>query len=276
MTDTPEPAQKAGWMASRWLAPVALGVSALSLVLTGVAWADFDGRVRSYLLANPQILDEVVAARETAETEGQVGRINAAAEANAPLLRVTADDVAYGPADARVIVIEYFDYRCPGCKAVTPEFVQLMQRHPDVRFVFRDWPILDRGEQAVSHYAARAALAAHRQGKYLPVYAALMAERALTPERIDAILRAKGVDLNRARTDMSSPEIARHLAAVEVSGQTLQLIGTPTFFINGRTTASIEPSAVEAAILKAKGEAGGGGAAQGAPRPSPPAAAAAA
>lgn len=273
MTDTPDPAPKAGWLANRWLAPTALGVAALSLVMTGVAWADFDGRVRAYLLANPQILDEVVAARETAETEGQVGRINAAAEANAPLLRVTADDVVFGPAQAGTTVIQYFDYRCPGCKAVSPEFVQLMQRHPDVRFVFRDWPILDGREEGVSRQAARAALAAHRQGKYLPVYSALMAERALTPERIDAILRGAGVDLTRARADMASAEIARHLAAVEVSGQTLQLIGTPTFFINGRTTASIEPRAVEAAILGARR---GGGSSSSSAKPSAPAGPAAA
>ena len=102
-----------------------------------------------------------------------------------------------------------------------------MAAHPEVRFVFKDWPILDRGDDVTSQYAARAALAAHQQGKYLEVYDALMNERALTLQSIDAILAAHGVDMTRAKATLASPETTRHIADIHTIAAALRLQGTP-------------------------------------------------
>lgn len=253
MTDeTPRPAPPA-WLSSPWLAPAALIVAVMALVLTGVqAFGGFDTRVRTYLLENPQILVEVNAALQQREAEQNAGAVNAAVAANPTLLKLDPRDPTFGPADAKVTVIEFFDFRCRGCKSVAPEFVALMQAHPEVRFVFKDWPILDSPDDDTSQYAARAALAAHQQGKYLPVYQALLAEPALTREAVDAILTQNGVDMTAARAAMTSPEMTRHLTDIHTVGRTLGLIGTPTFFINGRTTSTIAPAEVNAAIEAAK------------------------
>jgi protein-disulfide isomerase len=254
MTDeTPRPAAPPAWLSSPWLAPAALIVAVMALVLTGVqAFGGFDARVRSYLLANPQILIEVNTALQQREAEQRAEAVNTAVAANPGLLAVDPRDPTYGPANAKVTVIEFFDFRCPGCKSVAPEFMALMQAHPDVRFVFKDWPILDSPDDDTSQYAARAALAAHRQGKYLPVYQALLAEPGLTRESIDGILVANGVDMTAARAAMSDPAMTRHLTDIHTVGRTLGLIGTPTFFINGRTTKTIAPDEVNAAIEAAK------------------------
>src|SRR5690606_2143214 len=105
-----------------------------------------------------------------------------------------------------------------------PEVLRMVQAHPDVRFVFRDWPILDGPTNGVSHHAARAAQAAHRQGKYLPVFEALMAEPALSPAAIDAILQANGVSLAQAEAAMEGPEIARYLADIQTSAMAMGLV----------------------------------------------------
>ncbi|MBW8302760.1 MAG: thioredoxin domain-containing protein, partial [Brevundimonas sp.] len=149
-------------------------------------------------------------------------------------------------------VIEFFDFRCPGCKATAPEVLRMIQAHPDVRFVFKEWPILDGPTNGVSHYAARAAQAAHRQGKYLPVFQALMAEPALTAPAVDAILAANGVSMGQAEAAMESPELARHMADMQTSAMALGLVGTPTFFVNGRAMESIQPEALEREIREAK------------------------
>lgn len=127
-----------------------------------------------------------------------------------------------------------------------------MQAHPDVRFVFKDWPILDGAANGVSHYAARAAQAAHRQGKYLPVFQALMAEPALSEPAIDAILQANGVSLPQAEAAMEGPEIARHLADIQTSAMAMGLVGTPTFFVNGKAMETIQPAALDRTIREAK------------------------
>lgn len=232
---------------------VAISVVALGLSIAPYATGGgFGEKVRAYLVANPQVLDEAVQARQAAEETNRVETINATVAANAALLAPDPRDPAIGPADAKVTVIEFFDYRCPGCKAVSEEYLALIRSHPDVRFVFKEWPILDRGDDMTSQYAARAALAAHAQGLYLPVHQALMAEAALDPTAVDRILAENGVDLARARAAMASAETDDLIGDINGIGQSLGLVGTPTFLINGRTTSTINPVEVSAAIEAAK------------------------
>ncbi len=243
------------WFASGRGGALAVAVSVLALGLAAAPYAtggDFGGKVRAYLMANPQVLDEVVQARQAAEETNRVEAINRTVAANAALLAPDPRDPAFGPANAQITVIEFFDYRCPGCKAVSPGVLALMTANPDVRFVFKEWPILDRSGDTTSNYAARAALAAHRQGRYLEVHQALMAEDALTPEAVDRVLAANGVAMDQAARTIADPQTDRQLADIHTIGATLGLVGTPTFLINGKTTASIDPQEVQAAITAAR------------------------
>ena len=259
MTATPEPKPAPSRLGGIPKGPrtslIALAVSVVALVLSVAPYAtggDFDGRVRSYLLQNPEILQEVSVALQAKEDRARAEAISQRAATVPSMLAADPRDPAFGPADAKVTVVEFFDYRCPGCKFTAPEVLRLMEAHPDVRFVFKDWPILDRGADDTSHYAARAAQAAHRQGKYLPVFRALMAEPALDKAAVDRILAANGVAMPAARAAMAGPEIARHLADTQMAAANLGLQGTPTFFINGRASASIQPADIDRAIRAAK------------------------
>lgn len=243
------------WFGSGRGGAAALGVSIVALGLAAAPYltgGDFGSKVRAYLIANPQVLDEAVQARQAAEENNRVETINAAVAANAALMAPDPRDPAFGPENAKVTVVQFFDYRCPGCKAVAADFQTLMQANPDVRFVFKEWPILDRGQTTTSNYAARAAIAAHRQGKYLAVHQALMAQPDLTPEAVDAILAANGVDMTQAAAVIRDTGTDRLLADIHTVGATLGLVGTPTFLINGKTTATINPQEVAAAIAAAK------------------------
>lgn len=250
MSDTPPaPAPSALRRLAPWSGLI-LGGVALAVAVTGQL--GFDGRVRAYLLANPGVLQEMLQAQQTQASQAGVEETVRRVSADPSLIAPDPRDPAFGPENAVVTVIEYFDFQCPGCKAVAPDYVRLMQAHPDVRFVFKDWAILDRGAEGTSNYAARAALAAHRQGLYMPVYQALLAEPALEPAAIDQILVENGVDLARAKTDMDSAEVRDHVADIDANAQGLALQGTPTFLVNGRPTESIEPAAVAQAIEAAK------------------------
>lgn len=266
MTETPDP-KPAPSLLDRLLSGnragvAALAVSILALILALAPYASggpFGSRVRAYLVEHPEVLQEASDAlnlraqqQQIVENRKKTVEITARAAANPGLLAVDSRDAAFGPADAKVTVIEFFDFRCPGCKATAPEVLRMMQAHPDVRFVFKEWPILDGPTNGVSHYAARAAQAAHRQGRYLPVFRDLMAAPALSEDAIDAILTANGVSLTQAEAAMSGPEIARHMADMQTSATALGLVGTPTFFVNGKASESIEPAAVDRAIREAK------------------------
>lgn len=259
MTDSPDqtPAisRSGGFLTGPRGALTALAVSVVALVLAVAPYAtgrDFDGRVRSYLLSNPQILDEVIRARDLQASTERVRTINSAVAANPAALAATPGEPAFGPADAKVTVVEFFDYRCPYCKSAAPAYLTLMQSHPDVRFIFKEWPVLDQGDDITSQYAARAALAAHAQGLYLRVHQALMAERALSPEGVDRILASAGVGTERAHADLASNDTSRLLADIHTDAAAVGLQGTPTFFINGRMTTSNNPADLDRAIRAAK------------------------
>lgn len=243
------------WFGSGRGGAAALAVSVVALGLAGAPYltgGDFGGKVRAYLIANPQVMSEVQTAFQAQAETARVQTINDAVAANAALMAPDPRDPAFGPADARVTVVEFFDYRCPGCKAVSEDYLALMRANPDVRFVFKEWPILDRGDDTTSNYAARAALAAHRQGKYLAVHQALMATNGLTREGVDAVLAAHGVDMPQAAAVIRDTGTDRLLADIHTTGATLGLVGTPTFLINGKTTSTINPQEVAAAIAAAK------------------------
>jgi len=258
-TDRPagRPADRPHWTRDPRLGVAALGVSVVALgvavapLLTG---GDFDGRVRAYLLSHPEVLEEMLQARQMQQQAAGTEAINAAIAADPSLIAHDPRDPAVGPAPAQAAatVIEYFDYRCPGCKSVSPGLLALIQANPDVRFVFKEWPILDRGDDTTSNYAARAALAAHEQGRYLEVHQALMAEPALDVEAVDRVLQEAGVDMAAARAFIGSASAERHIGDIHEAARGLNLQGTPTFIVNGRATDGIDPRVVAAAIDEAR------------------------
>lgn len=249
----PQPTPAIGWLA-RYGVQAAVAVSVLALGLS--VWASFGGgfetRVRTYLVENPQILDDMLQARDQQAATQRIERLNAGIAALPQVLEPGPGEPVFGPADAAVTVVEYFDYRCPYCKTATPGVMELMRTHPDVRFVFREWPILDAGSSTVSQHAARAALVAHSQGKYLAVHQALMAESALSHETIDRILAENGVDTGPDGAALNAPSISRILADVQAGAGAVGMDGTPTFFVNGRASASNAPEAIAQAIAAAR------------------------
>lgn len=252
-TPAPEPkTAKPAWLSGGRAGYLALGLSVIALGFSAAPYLTGGSNVRAYLLEHPEVLQEAQMALQTKDAEAAVEETNQAAAANAGLLAPDARDPAFGPANAKVTVIEFFDFRCPGCKAVAHDYRALMAAHPEVRFVFKDWPILDRGDDITSQYAARAALAAHQQGKYLEVYDALMTERALSIEAIDAILAAHGVDMARAKAAIAAPDTTRHIADIHTTAAALRLRGTPTFFVNGKASPGIDPAEIGKLIEAAK------------------------
>src|SRR5450631_13331 len=108
---------------------------------------------------------------------------------------------AMGAPNADVTIVEYFDYNCPYCKKLAPALQSLLAEDHKVAIVYKDWPIL--GD--VSVYAARSALAARWQGKYLPAHDALMnGSRLAQNDQVDATLKRAGINVDTLKQDQIS------------------------------------------------------------------------
>jgi protein-disulfide isomerase len=106
----------------------------------------------------------------------------------------------------------------------------LLAEDHKIAIVYKDWPIL--GD--VSVYAARSALAARWQGKYLSAHDALMnASRLTQDDQVDATLKRAGIDVNALKKDRTShaKDIDALLARNDAEAHALHLRGTPGIVI---------------------------------------------
>jgi protein-disulfide isomerase len=135
-----------------------------------------------------------------------------------------------GATNADVTLVEYFDYNCPFCKKLAPGLQGLLKSDARVALVYKDWPILSD----VSRYAARLALAAGRQGKYLLAHDTLMAaERLASNGQVDSLLREAGLDMERLKADAKAhgAEIDALLQRNDTEARALGIRGTPGLLV---------------------------------------------
>lgn len=144
-----------------------------------------------------------------------------------------------------IVLVEFFDYRCPYCRRMVEPIKELLASEKDVKLVRRDWPIL--GPPSVM--ASRAALAARAQGdaRYEAFHEAMMTSRAQLDENsIFKIARESGLDPDRLKRDMESPRIGAILQKNDTLAKALAFTGTPGFAIGD----TLIPGAVDLRTLK--------------------------
>jgi len=140
------------------------------------------------------------------------------------------DVPATGNLDGDINIVEWFDYNCPYCRKVAPEIQQVVQDDGKVRLVLKDWPIL--GE--VSKFAARMALAAKYQDKYMAAHEALIGVSSkLTEPRVRELLADAGLDMDRLNRDAAANAnaIDKILARNHDQAIAFGFKGTPSFIV---------------------------------------------
>ena len=134
-----------------------------------------------------------------------------------------------GNPDGDITIVEYYDYNCPYCRKVAPEIRQVVQDDGKVRLVLKDWPIL--GE--VSKVAARMALAAKYQNKFVEAHEALIGVSSrLTEPRVRELL-AVAVNMDRLNADLAakSKEIDAIIKRNSDQAEAFEFRGTPSFIV---------------------------------------------
>jgi protein-disulfide isomerase len=185
--------------------------------------------VKDYLLANPEILREMAEKLEAKQQEAdQVTRLEGL-KSNAKAVYALPGDPVSGNVKGDVTLVEFMDYNCGWCKRSVGEVAELMKSDKNLRVVFKELPIFGAG----SEYAAKAALAANKQGKYWELHQALFAqEGSITEAVVDQVAEGLKLDMAKLKADMASDDVTQNLAANAELAKMLALNGTPAFIID--------------------------------------------
>ncbi|GMV38743.1 MAG: hypothetical protein AMXMBFR64_04590 [Myxococcales bacterium] len=156
-----------------------------------------------------------------------------------------------GPADAKVVIIESSDFQCPFCSRAKDTVEKVAETWPkDVAVYFFHNPLAFHPNAMP---AAKASMAAHKQGKFWEMHDKLFANaRELTAENFDKWAGELGLDMARFKADMGDPEIEKEIKRQQAAMVALGARGTPGFFINGEAIKGAQPFETFKAIVEKK------------------------
>jgi protein-disulfide isomerase len=196
--------------------------------------------VREFLRDNPEVVLEALQALRAKQADEGKQKLQDALAARRDDLENDAAAPVGGNPTGDVTVVEFFDYRCPYCKRMMPAIVELLKRDRNVRFVFKEFPIL--GPESVA--AARAALAVWLadRSKYMSYHGALMESKgSLSAARLMDLAAGIGLDKAKLEKLMADPAIDDALRRNFALAESLQITGTPAFVV-GR---EVVPGAID-------------------------------
>mgnify|MGYP001038502884 CR=1 FL=1 len=219
-------------LAGVMLVSALLGAGLFALILS---WAPgiAGPAIRGYLLEHPEVLPEAMdrlQARETARYEKVQQGAQAAVPQHLAQLQTPFAGAWAGNPNGDVTVVAFMDYACGYCRASLPGIEELLARDPNVRIVYREFPVL--GPESV--VAARWALAAAEQGKFRAFHDALYAAGSPSVENITLAAGKAGLDKELVNKAVQSKAVEQEILANHKLGEKLVMTGTPACAVSSR------------------------------------------
>lgn len=214
-----------------WSAVVLGGMGAYALTqglsaTAAHAATDMDAAIETFIKNNPKLI------AETLEKYSMQQALVSAHES-------VKGDPTIGPKDAKVVLIEFGDYRCGYCRKVQETLAVLRDEYKDkVLFSYKAFPILSEE----SYNAALAVTAAHRQGKFWEFNSQVWDNQSrLSEELYVEIAKDIGLDLDKFNKDRESDAVKQRVQESAELAQKNGGSGTPFFLINGQGVSGAQP-----------------------------------
>ena len=184
--------------------------------------------VKEYLLNNPEIvkeaLDNYILKEEEARRQAMVGKLKTSRTA----LERDPNTTDIGNPNAEITNEELLDNNCGYCKLMFPKVWEYVQNDGNIRWVLKDMPSLSE----TSDLAARAGLAAEKQGKYFEMHQAMIThDGQLTEEDILTYAKSSGLDMEKFEKDRKDKSLDKILNANRILANRLEFRGIPNFII---------------------------------------------
>lgn len=207
-----------------WLASASAEEAAPSAALTK---ADVEKIVHDYIMAHPD--DILTAVDDFQRTRIEEQRKQGVAQNEFGLFKEKAPEIGNPKGD--VTIVEFFDYNCGYCKRALPNVTGLLDGDKNIRFIFKDFPILG----PTSELAAKWALASEKQGKYFEFHKALMELHGAIDENTMAeTAKTVGLDVEQLKKDALGSDIAEKISKNRALAASIGLTGTPAFVVGSQ------------------------------------------
>jgi len=187
--------------------------------------------MHQYIMQNPQV---IMTALQSMQIQAQVTRVEQGKKGVLKNLTVLTQD-QYSPAINKgpVTLVEFFDYQCSVCHMAFPIMKTFMKQHPNVRIVFKEFPIFGPESQ----FAAKASIAARLQGqkRFMAFHDALfksgLMEGKLKTADVLRIAKHAGLNMTKLKKDMNSSLAGNEIKATYKLAKDMHLQGTPAFVV---------------------------------------------
>jgi protein-disulfide isomerase len=223
----------------RSIAPVAFALAVCAAPVASGAESFSPGQrseiekiVKEYLLANPEILEEVSTELTKRQAAAEAEKHRAAVEKNANTIFNSPRGVLLGNKTGDVNFVEFFDYNCGYCKKAMSDMLDLMKSDPKLRVTLKEFPVLGPGSVEAAQVAVAVRMQDPTGKKYLDFHQKLLGGRGQADKaRALAVAKDVGVDMARLEKDMVSPEVAATLNENFKLAEDMGLNGTPSYVI---------------------------------------------
>lgn len=191
--------------------------------------SEIESVIHDYLMDNPEVILDAVNKLQQREQNKAEQAAQTFLQKNRGVIE-SADAGAFiaGNPEGDVTIVEFFDYHCGFCKKSLVGLMKTVEKDKNIKLVLREFPVL--GPE--SKFAAKAAMAAIEQGKYMELHLEMMeAKGKLTRSRIENMVVTVGMDLIVFNKAVSNPEYEKVLAANMDLARGLNINGTPSFVL---------------------------------------------
>jgi protein-disulfide isomerase len=188
--------------------------------------------VKEYLIAHPEVLQEVMSELEKKQTAAETEKQVAGVRAHREVLFNSTHQVTIGNPQGDVTMVEFFDYNCGYCKRALSDMLQLIKTDPKLKVVLKEFPVLGPGSKEAAEVAVAARMQDKTGKKYLEFHQKLLGGRG-PADKARALAAAKdaGFDMARLEKDMASEEVKTTLDESLRVAEAIGLNGTPSYII---------------------------------------------
>ncbi|MBR5599456.1 MAG: DsbA family protein [Alphaproteobacteria bacterium] len=213
--------------------------------------ANIDSSVEAYIKANPKVIREAMEAAHRQEEQERQRRSEENYKNYLGELHNIENSPFIGPKDAKITIVEFFDFNCGYCKRVAPAMMKVAKNNPDVRIILKPVAFLS----ATSQTAAKALLAANEidSKKFINFYEALLSSKnSITEDVIYDTVKEAGYNIEEIKKMMDGEVVNKKFNEIAELSRNVEVRGVPTLIINGSPLRAIDYDPIQNAINRLK------------------------